>query len=266
MPRWKLWAGRSKCLLFEKVHYLTGLAVHYDWLHCKYLGVDCVQFGSVLWLLVFELMPYKEPSSNLKLVWNFMVEFYSQHQVAARYASFSKLSMFQKKKGSPKLRGKGAQIKAFGPLLLDLWAQWMNDSCPWHHKIKTMLKLSCSLEKLLEEDSGEMALNSQRSELFIKFCFGMCQIHRDLTIHYQGFARHLFPDIPKMHPLCHIALGSGHLNPQRTSCWKGEDLMGLHRALARSSATRVKAPQKTQKIVEKVRFAMSFQLEKLSED
>ena len=42
--------------------------------------------------------------------------------------------------------------------------------------------------------------------------------------------------------------------------------MGLHRALARSSATRVKAPQKTQKIVEKVRFAMSFQLEKLSED
>lgn len=266
MPRWKSWQGRSSCLLFERLHYLTGLAVHYDWLHCKYLGVDCIQFGSVLWLLVFKLMPYSQPINNLKMVWSFMQQFYTQHAVEARYAGFAKLSMFVKKHGAPKLRGKGAQIKAFGPLLLDLWLRWMDQECPWHCKIRAMLKLNCSLEKILADEAGNMALSHERSELFTRYAFGMCQIHRDLAINYQGFDRPLFPDIPKMHPLLHISLCSGQLNPQRTSCWKGEDSMNQNRALARSSATRVKNPRRTEKIVEKVRIAMSLQLTRLSEE
>ena len=265
--RWMSWPERSPCLLFENLSYLTALAVSYDWLHCKYLGVDATQLGSILFLLVFTLLPHGDPLQNLKMVWDYMEGYYAAHQVSARYTSFGKLTMFVnvKKKTSPKLRGKGALIKAMGPLLLSMWSEWMDQTCPWHAKIKTMLKLNCSLEKILAEDQSEMALSKERSDMFIKFCFGMCQLHRELAVHfYSGFERALFPDIPKIHPLLHIALSSGSLHPSRTSCWKGEDAMGHHRALARSAATRLKAPRKTEKLVQKMRIAISFQLTKLA--
>ena len=80
---------------------------------------------------------------------------------------------------------------------------------PLHKKVKTLLKLNCSLETILKDNGEELALNSNDSSLFIKFTFAMAQLHRELSIGSQC----LFPSIPKLHMLQHIAMQSGQINP-----------------------------------------------------
>jgi hypothetical protein len=57
----------SVCKLFS-LPGVTALAVAYDYMHCKYLGVDGYLFGSVFWLLCFQILP-GTPKENLAQVW-----------------------------------------------------------------------------------------------------------------------------------------------------------------------------------------------------
>ena len=96
---WQAWDGKSTCKLFSHTVGLSNLNVCYDWMHCKHLGTDATQFGSILYLLIFVLLP-EEPVVNLKAVWKSMQVWYKEHKTESRYFAFSKITMFynQKKK------------------------------------------------------------------------------------------------------------------------------------------------------------------------
>ena len=249
-------------MLFKKVPGLTTTSVMYDWMHCKHLGTDQIQLGSVLYILIFHVMGGL-PKDNLKSTWSYMKTWYKQHACKERYSSFSKLTMFVnvKKKTSPKLRGKAAQVCALIPCLLDLWTERMDAANPIHKKVKTLLKLSNSLETILGQNKEELALSSD-APLFKQFAFGMAQIHRELCLHFQDQTPCLFPEIPKIHMLLHVAQQCDQLNPRLTWCYKGEDFMGVHRNLAKSCATRLEPPQVCEKMLLKMRVALHLQLVK----
>lgn len=138
----------------------------------------------------------------------------------------------------------------------------MDAANPLHKKVKTLLKLSASLEKILQQNKEELALDDGDATLFKQFAFGIAQIHRELCLHFQDQTPCLFPEIPKLHMLLHIAQQCGQLNPNRTWCYKGEDFMGVHRHLAKSCATRLEPPQVCEKMLLKMRVALRIQLVK----
>lgn len=82
-----------------------------DWLHCHYLGAAQYIFGSIFWLLVYHLLP-ADPQNNLLAVWARMQQLYKAYRVQHCYSYFNRLTMFVKKTGGPKLRGRGAEVKA----------------------------------------------------------------------------------------------------------------------------------------------------------
>ena len=258
---WDKWEQRSPCKLFSKCVGLSILSICYDWMHCKHLGTDQVQFGSILYLLVFCMFP-QEPLLNLKAVWAYMQAWYRKNSTRDRYFSFSKITMFynSRKKTAPKLKGKAKQVVSLGGCLLDLWKEKMNSGDEWHKKIKHLLKLNVGLETLLDDSSGDLALGKEDATLFKKFAFGMAQLHRELSEHFQAHQPRLFPDIPKIHHLLHIALECDKLNPSLTWCYKGEDFMGCHRALAQSCSSRLQPPGVCEKMVYKIKLAVHLQL------
>ena len=106
---WLAWPERSKCKLFT-LPGLSACTVALDWMHCKYLGSDQYMFGSVMWLLCFVVMP-ETPLQNLLACWIFISRFYKEQETEHRFKFLNKLSMFVRKSGFPKLRGKAAEKK-----------------------------------------------------------------------------------------------------------------------------------------------------------
>lgn len=95
--RWKKWDGKSSCILFETVPKLTACNTSYDLMHCKFLGSDQVVFGSCVYLLCFAILD-QTPLQNLRECWNFILQYYKDHQIVERYRGMTKLSLFMKKR------------------------------------------------------------------------------------------------------------------------------------------------------------------------
>ncbi len=76
-----------------------------DYMHLKYLGCDQQMFGSVFILLVYDVLP-GTPQANLDECWEFIQDYYKAHNTAYQYQYLNKLTMFVRKTGYTKLRGK----------------------------------------------------------------------------------------------------------------------------------------------------------------
>ena len=101
---------------------VTGLTVQPDLMHVKYLGYQQFWLGSVMWMLVNEILP-ASPLANLRGIGLYVLRWQRRHNVSAKFplGAFQKLSIFQRKKGYPKLRGKGAHVRHLAGALSSLW-------------------------------------------------------------------------------------------------------------------------------------------------
>ena len=260
--RWASWPQRSKCVLFQKLSGLTAVATSYDWMHAKLLGTDMVFHGSCLWILCNEVLPHT-PSENLQICWQKILSVYKEKKIVERYRGMSKLSLFQRKKGGPKLKGRAAQVAAIAEPMLALWLQHMDKTSEQHKQIRTWLKLNVSVEKLIKNNEDEIAFAQEDHLSLKKMCFGMAQLHRNLNQSYAENGAKLFADIPKLHAWLHSALASCYLNPRLTWCFRQEDNMNVHRTLAQSCCRGMRGPQVTAKMVAKMRIALHLQLDKM---
>ena len=260
--RWSEWPSRSKCMLFQKVPGLTGVATSYDWMHAKLLGTDMVFHGSCLWLLCHEMLP-DQPLDKLQICWQKILAVYKEKKIVERYRGMNKLSLFQRKSGGPKLKGRAAQVAALAEPMLALWLQYMDKTSQQHKQICTWLKLNVSLEKLIKQNEDALAFPPSDHEALKRQCFGMAQLHRTLKQSYEDNGVQLFADIPKLHAWLHCALASSYLNPRLTWCFRQEDNMNVHRTLAQSCCRGIRGPQVTAKMVAKMRIALHLQLDRM---
>jgi hypothetical protein len=132
---WNIWPDRSKVELFS-VPGLSAVNIALDYMHNKYLGTDQQQFGSVFYVLCFMILP-NSPQENLLVCWNFIKQHYAEHHSKHRYHSITKLSMFLRKSGVVKMRGKAAEAKGLCFPLLELWKAHMNTALEIHKKNQT---------------------------------------------------------------------------------------------------------------------------------
>ena len=215
--------------------------------------------GSCLWLLCHELLP-GTPLENLQICWQKILAVYKDKNISERFRGMNKLSLFQRKQGGPKLKGRAAQVSALAEPMLALWLDHMDSTNNQHKQIRTWLKLNVSVEKLIKSNEDEIAFSQTDHMSLKKWCFGMAQLHRSLHQSYEENGAQLFASIPKLHAFLHCALASSSLSPRLTWCFRQEDNMSVHRTLAQSCCRGIRGPQVTAKMVAKMRIALHLQL------
>lgn len=195
------------------------------------------------------MCPRGRPEDNVQTVWNRMVtEFYSDHPNADRFTNIQ-LSMFfsttdsgckGQSKGNrvqfPKMKGKGAEIKALMPALLWCWDQYRRVDDRIHDQIRLVLQCSCFLDDVLDRNFDDDVLPPIDAEQFKQAGFALNLGMTSLLDYYASHRLALFNITPKNHYLAHICLAAAFLNPRRAWCYQGEDLMGHVRRMGSNCA------------------------------
>ena len=116
-------------------------------------------------MLVHSVMP-GEPAENLKEVFTLVKKLYVELGVKKtnRYGGL-KLSMFSSSTGSStKLRGKAAEVRHFGHVLLRVWRKYYNQNLHLHRTMEICLRTSCEMEAILDDHPHEFALPGDSGE------------------------------------------------------------------------------------------------------
>ena len=198
-------SGYDKCPIFS-VYGVSVLTVYPDYMHCKYLGIDKILLGSVLWMLIhWVLSPdLGDLEARLTLVWRDIFDIYKRRHTENRYGLI-KLSMFTTK-SQPKLKGKAAEVRDIGPVLLEVWRKYMNPDMAIHKKIEIMLEGSAHLDFLLEEHKDAYAFPEAAAKDMETTAFVYLATWVQVAEHYKKEKEALFGLTAKAHLLAHICL------------------------------------------------------------
>ena len=258
---WVAWEGKSKCGLFS-VPGISATTVALDWMHNKYLGIDQYQFGSVLYMLCFMVLP-AGPNENLATCWAHIQQFYKARSTSNRYQSISKLSMFLRKTGVIKLRGKAGELKGVGPAILDLWQSKMNPALEIHVKIQLLLKLNCKIESLLDFHSDSVAMPSAAAKKCVQHAFAMTQLQSEISNYFaadEDCDKTLFNLTGKNHMVLHSVMLSSFLHPWMVWCFMGEDFMRKVQKIGESCVRGLQATAVSKKMLSHYSLGMHKQL------
>ncbi|CAE8586409.1 unnamed protein product, partial [Polarella glacialis] len=251
---WLNWPNRSSNALFQ-LPGVTAVSIALDYMRCKYLGSDMYQFGSVLYMLCYFVLT-GTPLENVHTCWAFIKEFYKTHNTGSIYRYLNKLTMFCRKSGYPKLRGKANEIRHFGAALLGLWGAHMNGALELHRKVHLMLKLNVRMETLLTEYRDESALPPAAAREFTDACRNMMLLYTQLAEHFVQEGEKLFDIASKSHMVMHSAILSKYLSPRRVWCFAGEDMMGKTQILAKSCVRGISGAAATVKLAKHYRLGL----------
>lgn len=223
---WQSW-WTTDCSLF-KLPGMTSMSIALDLMHNFYLGWLQYFFGSVFWLLCFECLDLA-PLSNLHTIWNFIKEVQQGDNSRRKYRHrLDKLSMFVKKTGFPKLKGRASDIRGLDKALLSCWQQFMIPENMQHKQVEAFLKLLLEVNDTLNDFSPKYGFWKVPQEhwqnLKQKAC-AMAQLHVQLSEHYQELGVSLFNITSKTHFTLHSIFLAEDLRPSLTWCFKGESMM-----------------------------------------
>ena len=234
---WEMWDGKSTSPIFE-LPWLTCVNVFLDYMHCKFLGSDQYIFGSLFYLICFVVMKdLGSPKQNLLTVWKWIKEYYQENKIRNKYRSIRKLSMFVRKRDYPKLRGKAAEIKGFGPVAVHLWKKVMSPKDKVHRRVKILLETNLELDRLLDAyptTAGHWSLPKDVAKTFKQHMFTVGQLHKQLSDHFKAIDIKIFNMTAKSHMLMHIALLSEHVHPTLGWCFQSEGFMRVVQRLLQS--------------------------------
>ena len=196
-------AGLRRSILFDIVG-VSVLSFYPDYMHCKHFGIDKILAGSVLFLLVHFIMQSTDPDENLAMLWQDISRLYGELGTAHRYGHMRQ-TMFTTK-SAPKLQGKAAEIKDFGPVMVELWKKYMNPRKTMHAQILIILEGSAHCDKILAEHPSDFALPPDAADDLISTCFIYLSAWYDVSMHFKNDEVPLFGMTAKAHLLMHSCL------------------------------------------------------------
>ena len=207
---------------------ISSLSLAMDFMHCHHLGWLQYLYGSILHLLVFFLMPGKH-LVNLAEIGEFIKNYQKTNQTKHPYKmKLDKMTMFQPKKGYPKLRGRAADIAGLHAAMLQLWTGKMDATDVQHRQIRLLLDLNHQIVDLLETYSptyGYMALPAGICDSVFQKGLQMAQLHNQLLEHYEAAGIQIFNMTSKTHFALHALQFSKFIHPFMIWCYKGESTM-----------------------------------------
>ena len=116
---------------------VTILSFYPDWMHCKSLGIDKPLLGSVLYVLIHYILA-GDVEENLQEVWDDIQEAYDDIGTENRYGHMRRTMFITK--SQPKLKGKAAEVRDMGLVMVRVWKKHMNANLLIHQKILVVLE------------------------------------------------------------------------------------------------------------------------------
>lgn len=224
---------RHSCRLL--VRTLSPSAVLPDLMHTKHLGVDQRICGSVIWLLVTEVLP-GGLDSNRELLLDKMRAFWSGKSV--RGITNLTAGMFlgdvndpQCKKNYPCLKAKAAETQACVQALEAIWSEHMDATKEVHVLVQLVLQFSALIDRKLREEADKWHPSSKTCEEVMTAALTMLQCMTRLTKEYLGQQRCLFQLTFKCHWLIHALQIAAWISPVHVWTYSGEDYMGKGKIL-----------------------------------
>ena len=197
-----------------------------DLMHCKHLGTDAYSYGSILKFLTHFIMSGNgTPEKNLSEVWARLIAY------SANPFSYMKLSMYDRGSDQfPLLRGKSAQIRHFGNVLLAVFRYYMDERELTHRLIRQLLQASIEFESILDDNDSAFKLPLSAANALLKQARRYALCVQGLRNEF-GVRELLFHITPKFHYLLHIAEYSKQINPKLVWCYGAEDFVGKIKGL-----------------------------------
>lgn len=254
-------AEKSTCPLLH-MPWTSVCNLEYDYMHCKYLGLDRILYSSILYLLIFHVLT-GSPDANMSWLWAEIQRLYKQFDSHGHFQYLNRISMFWRPKTkSLSLRGKAAELRSLARPLLEVWAARMTPGIALHRKLHLLLKLNWKLEELLELNKFEVALGQADANAFRDAMTGFLLIQQELGQHFSEHQPKLFSYTEKSHYLQHLALQSRYINPRLVWCFSGEDMQRRVQRLTASCARGQRPGQAEVKMCHRYRIALHLQFQK----
>jgi hypothetical protein len=206
-----------------------------DWMHCKNLGSDKELYGSVLDFMCY-VMIAGDPETILIRIWSFIEIWYKDHDVQNKFSNV-RLSMFHKQRNFAVLRGRAAELRAFGRPLLWAFTKFMDAANVQHQWIARALEASNRMEDIYSDEQYKQsfklpaALAAELNQCCVDYCRNIAGLRR--WCRSQNLL--LFKVTTKLHFLREICMLAGFIHPRLAACWSGEDLMHHMQRLIQST-------------------------------
>ena len=237
-------------LWFVSIHTVTA-----DYMHIKYLGVDQYFYASMLWMLVFKLMPFGTPAANMTKLWDLIEAKYAEYKTPERFVHIT-MNMFANK-DNPKLKGKAAEVRHLGKPLLAAWTKWSDTDNIFHRRVGLALKLNIEMEDILSRTPGNKLPPPKATEFVKKSVEFLC-LYSQCADHAAEEEYEAFDITIKGHYLYHSALDSKHIHPKKVWNFSGEDFMKHSKRLLSECTRSIKPWDVVHKFVDKYLFALNL--------
>ena len=113
-----------------------------------HLGTSMYTLGSVLWLLVYEVLD-ETPAANMHRVWVDIVKHYKEDNVSNQYSNLG-LGSFcnpdNPKEGYPKLKGRRAEVAHLVEPLCKTWGSFKRAGNECDQKVHQLLKVQIQIQ------------------------------------------------------------------------------------------------------------------------
>ena len=253
---WHSWPSRSTCPIFA-IPSLSACNIMLDYLHLKYLGTDMYQYGGLFFYMTFFLLP-QQPKDNLAYLWSRMQYWYKQLRITHKYHHFNRLTMYVRKSGPPKLRGRGAEVMGLCKVCVKIWDKKIES----HRMILEMLRSNARMEEILEICKGESCLPADEAKQFVDAAFRMAHLNHLVfdCFKHEADMKGSFTVTMKLHMILHVALHAHEISPRLTWNFTGEDNMGVLKRLGQNCVKGSQPEDATSEMLQHWRFAMHQKL------
>ena len=217
------------------------------------------QHGSVMWLLCHVIMP-DTPERNLAALWGEIQRLYVRFGIANRYSGM-RMTMF-KTSSQPKMKGKAAELRDLGKVMVELWRQHANLDLHINMEILAILQGSAHMDQILT-DNHDFVLPREASTDLLATCHLTLATWYQVFLHFKNseMTKPLFGLTAKAHFMLHACVMSiSEVSPRHMWCYSGEDFMSKVRPLCASSAAGNAMWQVTAKATEKYWRALDMTL------
>jgi len=266
----ELWTHADWLLAHPEPHHLFRYAgisisfVYVDWMHTKHMGTDSWLYASVLWLLVYKMLP-GSPDENLVQLWEQMRAFYKARHITGTYTNMF-LGLFTKRRSPntsyPKMRGKACEIKLLGEALLQVWLHYYDAASDIHGQIRLLLQYSVGLDAILHDNREVSCLPPAIFRQFMDTCERFLVLYSAVNRHFVDSGYLLFNVTPKLHLLWHAAHACQFIHSRHTWCYSGEDNMQHMRPMVQACLKGSKKWHVVNKLVDKFARGFTFRMQR----
>ena len=137
----------------------------------------------------------------------------------------------------PQLKGRAAQIKNLGPVLLVVWKLFADPLNQGHRLITKALTATVNMDSILDATADEFVMNPRSAAKFLESCREYLQTITALRVWFKRNHPLLlvFHITIKCHYLIHIAMNAKNIHPSLAWCYNGEDFVGRMKKIIQAS-------------------------------